>query len=302
MRAIDSVQIHGWTSETVQRAVAALGNLVHKAGTPTSENDELAAELVRWLQCAVREDGTHVAEQVEELRPEGQEASPWDRLESFLADDSSLTELSARLRAEYSDTVHSLCMLLTEKVPRFQLWQDVDRCYQRAVEVLLDLGTRESLSYLLAHVDLLLGALSDSLVDLIRRHHEVFPRLAVDVWPRLSWHGRGSLALFFSEHKLQPGRLVELLLAVDPETLSHEDRAELVEALVYTDDSKAELAIHRIIESGLDEVSRHRCEESVGFVSTALHWLIHEMERELPAQQHERAIALGFDVPQPIIH
>jgi hypothetical protein len=293
----DSVQIHGWTPATLQRAVETLADLVNAASKPKSEANELAAELVRWLQCAARDDGAQLAEYIDGLRPEGADSCSWDQLESLLAENIPLTELAARLRAHYPDVVQVLCVLLTEKVPEHELCENLDRAYQRAVEVLLSFGTSESLAYVLTRVDFLLGTLSEPMADLVRQHHEALARLALDIWPSLDWHDRSSLTLFYSEQRFPPDALVELLVAVDPETLNHEDRAELVEALVYTEDVRAELALHNIINGALDNVSRHRSEESVEFVRSALHWLIMEMERELPAQQYSRAVALGFDVP-----
>jgi hypothetical protein len=297
-RLRDSVQIHGWTSETLQRAIGTLADLVRAAGEPKSDNHELAAELIRWLQCAARDDGAKLADYIDGLCPEGPDSSPWDRLQDLLAEDIPLTELTTRLSAQYPDAVQVLCTLLSEMVPESEVWERLDRGHQAAVAALLEFGTRESLAYLLAHVDFLLGSLSDPTDELIRRHHETFQRLAVDVWPSLDWCARASVALFFSERKLPPASLVDLLVEADPEALDREDRAQLVEALVFTEDLRAELALHRIIDAALEEVSRRRSEESVAFVNTALHWLIMEMERELPARQYDRATALGFHVPQ----
>ena len=160
-RPRDSVQIHGWTSETLQRAIGTLADLVRAAGEPKSDNHELAAELIRWLQCAARDDGAKLADYIDGLRPEGPDSSSWDRLQDLLAEDIPLTELTTRLSAQYPDPVQALCTLLSEVVPEPEVWERLDRGHQHAVAALLHFGTRESLAYLLKHVELLLGALSD---------------------------------------------------------------------------------------------------------------------------------------------
>jgi hypothetical protein len=266
---VDSVQIVGWTAETVRRAIARLS----KNADASVDDDALAGELVRWLVCAAEEDAQFLASYLEELRPLGSEASPWEQLMTILEGEGSLDELVIRLKNHYPEPTPVLCTLLEEAVPPRQEWRYVEPVCQRAVEVLVALGSLDGLRYLLRHFYLLCWEDTELQRCLLRPHRAIVDALVVDVWRELRWIERATLVLWLREHEILSADIVESLLATDGEALDYRDRSRFVEALEFTSDPRAVDVIHRLLDGVLARASSCLGEEAAdarSFIAMAM--------------------------------
>jgi hypothetical protein len=102
------------------------------------------------------------------------------------------------------------------------------------------------------------------------------------------------LVLLFSECGLPKDSLLDLALATDASLLTYDERGAFVEVLAFTEDARAEVRIHKLIETALDEASSYRSDEVVRFIEFTAHTLLYEVEREFPPEQYRRAVELGF--------
>jgi hypothetical protein len=310
MRAIDLVQLRGWSPDTTRRAIAALSDATTRAGelrhqpldlasrVSTRDDNELATELVRWLRCAAEADPEDLVDHLDAIRPSGPDASPWDRLGIILDKEQSLDGTIAELKESHTDPVTALCTLLDATEPSFAQFSELDRTCQRAVEALTALGSHESLRYLVSHLGLLCSDTIEPLRSLMMPHDGAFISVATEVWPSLTWAERVMLMLYFDEHQIPKDSLVDLVLATDESMMTYEELAQFVEVLAFANDARAERTIHKLIEAALEEVASHRSAEVVHFVEFTAHTLVAEMEREFPSDLYDRAVALGFEFSQ----
>jgi hypothetical protein len=232
MRGVDGVQLHGWTPEAVTQATKTLSGLVAwNNAEPDPENYAVAVELVRWLTCAARAEPMALARLLDDLRPSGANASPWDQLESLLSAEQDIDSLMSRLQERDADPVTPLCLLLRARISADDEYTDLHRPYARALEVLARLGTDQSAEYLIERADLYWWEVP-SLDRLASRHRDVFAAAAVRIWHTLSWHSR-VLALKFMEECLVPNDgVIALLWTTDEPALTYDERYCFVEALL----------------------------------------------------------------------
>ena len=291
LRAIDSVQINGWTPDAVARGVSALSLMVVKC-QPESEDSELGLEMLRWLQYAAKVDAEGLADGMAGYRPSGPDASPWDRVEIMLAAPLPLDELVTRLKEMHPDPVSTLCTWLDETAPDDVQWSHLERRCQRAVEALVTLETDESLSYLLRRVSLLCCNNKESLEGVIPQHRAALGVIAVKVWPLLGWRDRATLLLFLQEYEIPRDGVIELVFSTDGRALDYPDRARLVDALVFTSDPRAVSVVHELVDHALEDVSRTSTAAGRSFLTSAMCQL-HGVESAPTLEQYRRALACG---------
>jgi hypothetical protein len=294
--AVDSVQLAGWTPDTVQRALTALTALCAKA--PADDDTQLAVELTHRLRCAALEDPRSLVEYLAERQPTGEDESPWEKLECLLAQDEPLETSLAHLHARYPDPVSVLCILLDEKVAPGEEWGDLERHYQRAVEILLALGTRESLRYLLAHMDLLCLDSSHSLESLLEPHQAMFTQLGLEAWPGLSWRDRDYLLEICTHCDIDAMPLLPLLVAVDCDAMNYKDLATYVDLLARFDDPRAARRLRQLMARALADLERKRSEQVRRFARKAGGLLVEELGRPINPKLRSRAAALGIRWPR----
>jgi hypothetical protein len=286
-RPLDSVQIAGWTSDAVTRAV----RLLTVGSCPDPDGVALAQELLRWLRCAADEDAAELADYIDTIRPSGAAASPWDKLRKSLCEEP-LSDVIVRLQAERPGLVGELCALLDDDAEHHSPFDSLDREAQCAVTGLIVLGTAEGLRYLVSHISLLCWNDAEALNQLARPHREAFGRAAVDVWNALDWGIRGTLVLTFAENELLTPPLVELLLAIDGEVLNYRDRARYVHALSCTEDAQATARIHDLLNRALEAPAQLGA-DGKQFVTEAISYL---RRNTLTADQRRRVAECGVDL------
>lgn len=296
--AVDSVQLTGWTPETVARALSALSELcaehLGEPGEPIDDGAQLASELARWLRCAAEEDPDRLVAHLNTMEPLGEHESPWEKLECLLAREEPLGVTTRALQERYEDPIPFLCILLDEKVKPGSLYQDIERHYQRAVEVLLALGTRESLSYLLAHMDLLYWDDAELLRELVRSHRARFTEVALDVWPGLTWFARNYLVEIYKTSGLDTRRLRALMFAVDTDRMDYDSLGVYVYAVAASGDPRAPRRIRQLITRALDDIQRQPNHEADRFTQRAHHALAVELKVPIDPQLRKRAAQLGI--------
>lgn len=286
-RPIDSIQIAGWTSAAVTRAV----RLLTVGSCVDPDEVALAQELLRWLRCAADENAAELADYIDTIRPTGVNASPWDKLLESLCEEP-LSDVIVRLQAERPGLVGELCALLDDDAEQRCQFEDLDREARCAVKGLIVLGTAEGLRYLVTHIGLLCWNDRKAFNQLAHPHREAFGRAAVDVWNTLDWETRGTLVLTFVEHELPTAPLVELLLAVDGEVLDYRDRARYVEALSFTEDAQATARIHKLLNCALEAPAQLGA-AGQQFVTEAICYLSRE---SLTTDQRRRVAECGVDL------
>lgn len=293
---VDSVQLSGWTPGTVQRALEALTELCAKA--PADEDAQLAGELARWLRCAALEDSSSLVDYLNETEPTGEHESHWEKLECLLAQDEPLETSIGHLRERYPDPVSVLCILLDEKVPPHEEWGDLERHYQRAVEILVALGTRESLGYLLAHMDLLCLDSSRWVDRLVESHKATFAQLGLEAWPGLNWRDRDYLLQIWTHCDIDAMPLLPLLIDVDCDAMSYKELDAYVDILAVFDDPRTARRFHQLIARALADLELERSEEVRRFAGKAGDLLVEELERPINQELRSRAAALGIRWPR----
>ena len=243
-RPIDTMLNTKWTAATVARTTP------HLCVSPSANVDDAAMthEMARLLRCA---DPTELAAVLEKLRHTGADASSWDALREGLCHDTLEKTLTC-LREHYPDPVEVLCTLLDERVPPEHQWENLDHQCGRAVEVLLTLGTPEALRYLLANIRLVCWNDHAPFTRLVEPKRDELGRAAVEAWDVLSWGDRAMLTLWLAEQHLPTAGLLELLLSVEGETLSFADRIDYVHALSFTENERATLRIHQLLNRELE--------------------------------------------------
>jgi len=295
---VDSVQLTGWTPDTVVRALAALSEVCAdrrgEPGEPSNDDAQLASELARWLRCAAEEDPTGLVEYLNTMEPLGEHESPWERLECLLAREEPLDVTTRALQELYRDPIPFLCILLDAKVKPGSPCDDIERHYQRAVEVLLALGTRESLSYLLAHMDLLCWNDAELFRELVRSHRAGFTEVALDAWPLLAWFDRIHLIEIYRECELDTGPLRALLFAVDTNRMDYESLGQYIRAVAASKDPEAAPLIQQLITRALDDIQRQPNQEADRFTRLARHALVAELEVRIDPQLRTRAAQFGI--------
>lgn len=286
-RPIDSVQIAGWTSDTVTRAVGLL------AVAPCADPDEaaLAHELIRWLRCEAHEGAAQMVDYLDTIRPTGANASPWDKLVDSLCEEP-LADVIVRLHAERPDLVSELCALLDDDAKRCWHFDGLQHEAQCAVKGLMMLGTAEGLRYLLTHIALLCWNDTEAFNHLAHPHRDAFGRAAVDVWEALDWATRATLLLVFVEQDLPVAPLVDLLLAVDGEKLGYGDRTLYVHALSFSGDAQAIARIHELVNRALESPTSLSV-DGKQFVAESICYL---SPNSLTADQRRRIAECGIDL------
>lgn len=286
-RPIDSVQIAGWTSDAVTRAVRLL------SVAPCADPDEeaLAHELLRWLRCEADEGAERMADYFDTIRPTGANASPWDKLIDLLCEEP-LPEIIVNLHAERPDLVSELCALLDDAAERCWHFDTLEREAQGAVKGLMLLGVPEGLRYLLTHIALLCWNDTEAFNRLAHPHRDAFGRAAVDVWDDLDWAVRSTLVLVFSEQELPLAPLVDLLLAVDGEKLDYDERILYVHALSFSEDAQAVVRIHELLNRALESPASLSV-DGKQFVAEAICYL---EANSFTAGQRQRIAECGIDL------
>jgi hypothetical protein len=165
-----------------------------------------------------------------------------------------MDEVLACLRQEYSDPVAELCALLDLVVPHDHQWEDLDHECRRAVEALIALGSLEGHRYLLGNIGLVCWLQHEPFAGLIHPQRDALCRAAADIWDVLRWSDRAILVIWFAEQGLPTAGFAGLLLAVDDEALSVDDRIAYVHALSFLDDMSATLRMHHLLDRALDTV------------------------------------------------
>jgi hypothetical protein len=292
---VDSVQLTGWTPDTVERALSALSDLcADHPGEPIDDNVRLASELTRWLRCAAEENPTSLVEYLDAMPPSGEHESPWEKLECLLARDQPLEITIRALQERYQDPIPFLCILLDEKVKPQSSCCDIERHYQRAVEILLALGTRESWTYLIAHMGLLCWSDSEPFSELVQTHRTCFAEVALDAWPRLHWIDRTLLIEIYQECELDTEPLRALLFAVDTVSMDYESLGQYIDTLAASQDPCVAPLIQQLITRALDDIQRQPNKEADRFTRRASHVLIAEMKVPIDPQLRTRAAKLGI--------
>lgn len=233
MRQVDRVQLHGWTGEAVTIAAGTLTGIV--AGNNAGADPEaraLAVELARWVACAARADPGDLAARLDDLRPSGADASPWEQLESLLASEQDIDSLMSTLLARETDLGTTLCLLLSARVSPDEEYDDLYPMYARAVEILVRLGTTKSAEYLVAHAGLLWWADDRPLEQLVAPHRDVFAAAACKVWPALDWSDRILVLRFLRDCNVPDEDVIALLWDTDDISLTYKERYGFVEALL----------------------------------------------------------------------
>jgi hypothetical protein len=232
MHGIDGVQLYGWTPQAVTQATRTLSGLVAWNNAERDpEKYAVAVELVRWLACAARAEPMVLARLLDDLRPSGADASPWDQLESLLSTEQDVDSLMSRLQERDADPVTPLCLLLRARISADDEYSDLHRPYVRALEVLVRLGTDQSAEYLIERADLHWWDVA-SLERLASPHRDVFAAAAVRIWHTLSWHGRVLALKCVKECHIPDDEIIALLWATDEAALTYEERYCFVEALL----------------------------------------------------------------------
>jgi hypothetical protein len=232
MREVDGVQLRGWTPEVATQATRTLSKLVAwNNAEPDPEKYVVAVELVRWLACAARAEPLALAMALEDLRPSGVDASPWDQLESLLSTEQDIDSLMSRLQERDTDPVTPLCLLLRARIAVDHEYTDLHRPYARALEVLVRLGTDQSAEYLIERADLYWWEVP-SLDRLASRHRDVFAAAAVRIWHTLNWRSRVLALKFMEECFIPDDGVIALLWTTDEPALTYDDRYCFVEALL----------------------------------------------------------------------
>jgi hypothetical protein len=228
------------------------------------------------------------------MEPLGEHESHWEKLECLLAREESLDVTMRALHERYQDPIPFLCILLDEKVKPGSPCDDIERHYQRAVEVLLALGTRESLSYLLAHMDLLCWDDAELFSDLVQTHQAGITEVALDAWPRLAWHDRTHLIEIYQECELDTGPLRALMFAVDTDRMEYESLGYYIDTVAASKDPCAAPLIQQLITRALDDIQRQPNREAERFTRRARHVLATEMKVRIDPQLRTRAAGLGI--------
>lgn len=295
---VDAIQINGWTPALVQRAVSVLSAMTaRQSGDENDPERQLAAELVRRLVGAVQDDPCAFVDYLDDAKSMGATASAWEKLDELLYKDQPLAELVTCLREGYADPVPALCTLLHIAVPKDADWDAISEAHQRAIAVLLFLGTAESLACLFANVSLLCWEQAEPYGSLVRRQAAAFTEAAIAAWPGLDWIDRSTIVLLFCECDLDMRPLSDLLVAADTGSMDYETRRHFVYALAYSGDLRAHDLIRAQIDLALDDIAMSRSEQAIHFFDVAVHDLVLEVGSRLTTAQHERASELGLTIP-----
>jgi hypothetical protein len=143
--------------------------------------------------------------------------------------DCTTTELITKLEARYPDPVQALIALLDDVMregvaldedaledaeARDARWRMSD-AHQRALDTLLALGTRESLTYVLSRL-VSYYWYDRAIDDLSRDHGPLIKATALEVWPALGWAARAEVAAFLSALSLVDEGILAFVMAVAP--------------------------------------------------------------------------------------
>jgi hypothetical protein len=302
---VDSIQLKGWTPQTLQRAASELSRLgdLH-ANELADDGAQLAIELTRWLRYAARDDPASLVAYLDARWPMGEDESHWDRLGTLLAKDEPLDVAIHSLQRCYHDPVPVLCTLLHAQLEPSELFGDLDPWHQRAVECLLVLATCESIVFLLSRVSLPLWVPSDAFKGLVKRRADAFVEAATAAWPRLDWENREKLIEIHDQCQLDTGPLLALLFATDTNSLGYESLCDCVDTVVnigamdpQTEASCEEL-LHRVIARALDDIERHQTHDDAAECAGLAGQALEERGLALAPDLHARAQELGLRLGQ----
>jgi hypothetical protein len=260
-RTVQGVRTHGWTPETTQRACAALARAV---AASEDEDDQLAAEFVRFVRNACDNDPDDVIEALTQWTPISPGTPQWDAIYAVLADRYRDTDFVTELKERFPDPVKALIAFADEVVPEPRTPDDhpprqsheIEHAHRHVFVTLLLFGTDESVEYVLSQLHKF--DWSDDSLD--RTREEVFQpcedavrAVALRLWPTLSWEERGDLVCFLSAHRLNRDQLFRLLIDTDIETLSCRDLEGYIEGLWNLLDERCIPRVQAILERALDQ-------------------------------------------------
>jgi hypothetical protein len=303
-RATDAARIswirrHGWQPAVMGRAIAALS-----AGPKVAPEDaRLGAELIRWLDRALRDHVEAAAvcievgcEQREVKHSDGPLASfmhPFDwwdaplppvppEMESLAAilsqpavtTPTQIADRASSLRAAYEDPTPAVIGLLDDLTEEERADDpELSEVHRNALAMLAELSTSAAVRYLfdwIEHIDRVepfrWRETSQGLAALRRARSAVVVEVAIERWASLSIRVREAVASLLGRAGVRDGRIFELLLVWLGEVWSGDQWEQKQYALWSVEeygDPKAAPALVRLLDEALEQGTLGVAEELI---------------------------------------
>lgn len=245
MRKIEQVLLEGWSETTLATAVS---NLSVSDSIADPDDRSVTQEFIRWVQWCAHHFPVLLQAAIGDMRPDGGDASVWDRL--LEAED--LRSVTDDLLKEYPNAVD----LMKGQLERLELggvyWESMDRRHQRYVEALMTIGDDDCFSYVVINGRMLLCNTSAEIDRVIGPHIAGLQSALLRLWPTLKWPHRTRMTLLLREAGAGVDDILGLALTQDLEKLSLAERVQYVQFLTLFDDDESEQQVLKVLRKELE--------------------------------------------------